>query len=84
MADCRRTEALDQVFKEPNFTNNAKRIFNGPNQDCNPGNPNPQAANTTDGLNTQNKAALIDLIAKNDKMDPQIKAAIIDLVARRK
>ena len=84
MADCRRTVALDQVFREPNFTSNAKRIFNGPNQNCDPGNPNPQAANTTDGLDTQNKAALIDLVAKNDKMDPQMKAAMIDFIARMK
>ena len=65
MAECQRTESLDQIFREPNFTSNAEKIFNRPSPANNQGNPNLQTLQGTETtIDHQTKAALIDLIAK--------------------
>ena len=64
MSECNRTEDLDKLFNKPNFTSNARRIFNRPDQNRNSNNPAPQNSTDNDKLDLQMKAAMIDFIAR--------------------
>ena len=67
MSECNRTEDIDKLFNKPNFTSNARRIFNRPDQNrnsANSANSTPQTSTDPDITDPKMKAAMIDFIAK--------------------